>query len=146
MTVATTASLLQLSKEKDLMLADSAEDIRSKQVIDKAGETIATVEDLLIDEKDHKVRFLMVGSGGFGPRKIGQKKFLIPVDAITAIDDAGVHVDQTGDQVAESPEYDPDVVPVPVYWESVYAWYGYYPYWRPYYRYPAYPYFRGGRW
>ena len=146
MTVATTASLLQLSNEMDLMLANSAEDIRAKKVIDKGGETIATVEDLLIDEKDHKVRFLMVGSGGFGPRKIGKKKYLIPVDAITVIDEAGVHVDQTGDQVAESPEYDPEVVPVPVYWESVYAWYGYYPYWRPHYRYPAYPHFRSGRW
>lgn len=96
MTVAaTTASLLRLSKEEQLMLADPAEDTRDKKMIDKGGEVIAKVEDLLIDEKDHKVSFLMVGSGGFGPKKIGKKKFLIPVDAITKIDDEGVHVDQS---------------------------------------------------
>ncbi|NJD28136.1 MAG: PRC-barrel domain containing protein [Chloroflexi bacterium] len=146
MAIATTASLLRLSKEEQLMLADPAEDIRDKKVLDKGGEVIAEVEDLLIDEKDHKVRFMMVGSGGFGPRKIGKKKFLIPVDAITEIDDAGVHVDQLVDKIVGSPEYDPEVVPVPVYWETVYGWYGYYPFWGPAYRYPPYPYFRYRRW
>lgn len=146
MTVATTASLLRLGAELDLMLADSAEDIRGKKVIDKADQTIAQVEDLLIDEQEHKVRFLMVGSGGVGPRRIGKKKFLIPVDAITDIDEAGVHVDQTGDHIADSPEYDPEVVPVPVYWDSVYGWYGYYPFWGSYYRYPHYPRYRFRGW
>lgn len=142
MTVATTATLLRLGKEENLRLADPAEDIRGQKVLDRAGDAIGQVEDLLIDEKEHKVRFLMVGAGGFGPKKIGKKKFLIPVDAITKIDADVVHVDQSGDKIAESPEYDPEVEPVPVYWERVYGWYGYYPYWGPYYRYPGYPYRR----
>ena len=140
-TATTTASLLRLNKEESLMLADPAEDIRNRQVLDLEGEVIASVEDLLIDAEEHKVRLLMVGSGGHGPLRIGKKKFLIPVDAITGIDTEGVHVDQTGDRIAESPEYDPEVVPAPVYVERLYGWYGYYPFWRPFYRYPEYPYF-----
>ncbi len=146
MTTATmTASLVRLGKESNLQLSDPAEDIRGRKVLDKAGTEIAQIEDLLLDEREKKVRFLMVGSGGHGVAKIGKKKSLIPVDAITAIDAKAVTVDQSGEQIIGAPEYDPEIIVVPEeYWDSVYGWYGYYPFWRPYYRYPGYPLIR--RW
>lgn len=140
----TTASLVRLGKEKDLALAHSDEDIRGRKVLDKEGSEIAEVVDLLLDERDKKVRFLMVGSGGHGPAKIGKKKSLIPVDAITAVDKKTVTVNQSADHIIGAPEYDPEIVAVTQdYWDSVYGWYGYYPYWGSYYRYPGYfPYYR----
>jgi len=140
-----TASLVQLSKEKDLMVADSGEDIRGRKVLDKDGAEIAEVEDLLIDKSEKQVRFLMVGSGGRGPAKrIGKKKSLIPVEAIIAIDKSSVTVDQSGDDIIGAPEYDPAIVEVPKetdYWDRWYGWYGYYPYGGRYYRYGG-PYYR----
>ncbi|MBT8218168.1 MAG: PRC-barrel domain-containing protein [Acidimicrobiia bacterium] len=137
-----TASLVRLGKEKDLKLADSDQDIRGFKVLDKEGAEIAQVEDLLFDESEKKVRFLMVGSGGHGPAKIGKKKkSLIPVDAIAAIDQKTVTVDQSGADIIGAPDYDPEIVEVPKeYWDRVYGWYGYYPYWGPYYRYPHWGY------
>lgn len=138
-----TASLVRLGKEGNLQLSDEAEDIRGRKVLDKAGTEIAQVEDLLIDEREKKVRFLMVGSGGHGVAKIGKKKSLIPVDAITAIDKKTVTVDQSGEQIIGAPDYDPEITVVPEeHLDRVYGWYGYYPYWRPYYRYPVFPYRR----
>lgn len=144
-TMTSTASLVRLSKEDDLMVANSDEDIRGRKVLDKSGEEIAEVEDLLLDVSQKEVRFLMVGSGGHGPaKKIGKKKSLIPVEAIIAIDEDSVTVDQSGDDIIGAPEYDPAIVEVPKeknYWDKWYGWYGYYPYGGPYYRYGG-PYYR----
>lgn len=143
MATATTASLIRLSKEDNFRFSDPDEDIRGRKVMDKEGKEIAEVEDLLLDEREKKVRFLMVGSGGHGVAKIGKKKSLIPVDAITAIDKKTVTVDQSGDHIIEAPDYDPEITVVPEYFDRVYGWYGYYPYWGPNYRYPVYyPYWR----
>jgi hypothetical protein len=71
---------------------------------------------------------------------LGGTKFLIPVDAITNIDDKAVHVDQTRDHVASGPRYDPDLMNVR-HLSDVYDHYGYSPWWGQGYRYPMYPYF-----
>ncbi len=143
MTIAATASLIRLGEESTLELSNPAEDIRGRKILDKAGTEIAQVEDLLLDAREKKVRFLVAGSGGHGVAKIGKKKSLIPVDAITAISAKTVTVDQSGEQIIGAPEYDPEIVVVSdEYWDSVYGWYGYYPYWRRFYRYPILPYWR----
>lgn len=137
----TKANLLRLS-DTDLTLAEAAEDVRGYVVLDRAGEEIGGVDDLMIDDKEHKVRFLQVASGGF--LGLGERKFLIPVDAVTRIHDNHVHIDQTREHVAGSPEYDPKVVPEPTYYEGLYGYYGYSPFWAPGYVYPPYPVYRGG--
>ena len=131
-----THSLVKLG-DTELTVADKAEDIRGRTVKDRAGEEIGKVDNLIMDEQDAKVRFMEVAAGGF--LGIGEKKFLIPVDAIARIDEDHVHVDQTRAHVASAPDYDPTLVPEWSYYEDVYGYYGFAPYWAPGYAYPAYP-------
>lgn len=125
--------------EANLDTADPAEDIRGRTVVDVNGDDIGEIEDLMLDQDESKVRFLQVGAGGF--LGIGEKKFLIPVDAISGIDDDRVHVDRTREHVTGAPDYDPTLVrdETDDLWETTYAHYGYAPFWAPGYAYPAYP-------
>ena len=95
-----TAALRRLS-DTELTVADPAEDIRDRKVIDRDGEELGEVDDLLIDERDKRVRFLEVASGGF--LGIGEKKFLLPVEAITRISEDTVYVNQTRQQIVGAP-------------------------------------------
>jgi sporulation protein YlmC with PRC-barrel domain len=130
-----TASLHTI-KQEDLEFADPAEDIRGHNVVDRKDQHIGKVDALMVDDVEHKVRFLVVGTGGL----LGFHKntFLIPVDAITAIDEKVVRVDRTGDEVGRGPTYDPKLVNDP---EAVLDYYGLYPYWGAEYIYPGYPYY-----
>lgn len=130
-------TLVKLSNS-DLMLADTAEDIRGRTVRDKNGDEIGKVEDLVIDSSDRKVRFLQIGAGGF--LGIGEKKFLLPVDAITKIGQDQIDIDQERSHVIGAPEYQPDLVPDD-YYDRLYGYYGYAPYWSAGYVYPPYPYY-----
>jgi sporulation protein YlmC with PRC-barrel domain len=134
-TYETKASLVRLS-DTDLTLAERDEDIRGRQAVDMAGEELGEVHDLLIDDREQKVRFLEVSSGGF--LGLGATKFLIPVDAITRITPDAVHINQSRERVAGAPRYDPTLIDER-YVGNVYSHYGYSPYWGPDYRYPSYP-------
>lgn len=128
--------------ESEHTVADPAEDIRGRDVIDRDGEDIGKVDALMIDEHDAKVRFLQVKGGGF--LGIGDETVMIPVDAITRIEDDKVHVDQTRQHVAGSPPYDPELAEQRTYWEDSAGYYGYGPYWGAGYAYPAYPFYGAG--
>lgn len=136
MTTNHTASLLSIGDEK-LVVNDPPEDVRSRKVLDKAGQEIGEVDDLLVDEREHKVRFLRVAAGGF--LGLGETKFLIPIDAITKVEAKAVHVDQTRDHVTRGPCYDPKLVDEP-HLNEVYSHYSYLPYWGMGYMNPMFPY------
>jgi len=136
-----TAALRRLS-DTELTVADPAEDIRDRKVVDRDGEELGEVDDLLIDERDKRVRFLEVASGGF--LGIGETKFLLPVEAITRISEDTVYVNQTRQHIIGAPAYDPDLIHEDAgegYYGDVYKHYGYPPYWGPGYTYPPYPYY-----
>jgi sporulation protein YlmC with PRC-barrel domain len=133
-----TASLHKLS-DAHLTVADPAEDIRGRQVVDRHGDEVGKVDDLMIDDRERKVRFMRVASGGF--LGLGETTFMIPIDAITRITDDEVRIDQTREHVAGGPKYDPALANND-YWGSTYGYYGYTPYWGPGYMYPMYPYYR----
>jgi sporulation protein YlmC with PRC-barrel domain len=137
-----TAALMRLS-DTELTVADPAEDIRDRRVVDRDGEELGEVADLLIDEHDRRVRFLEVASGGF--LGIGQTKFLLPVEAISRISADTVYVNQTRQHIVGAPAYDPDLIHEHAgeggYYGDVYRHYGYPPYWGPGYVYPPYPYY-----
>lgn len=57
------ATLVRLS-DTSLTVQDPAEDVRSYKMVDKDGKEIGEVNELLIDERDKKVRFLEAESGG----------------------------------------------------------------------------------
>lgn len=131
------AALVRL-KDTDLTPADPRDDVRGRKVVDREGDEVGKVDGILIDEKDKRVRFLEVGSGGF--LGIGEEKRLIPVDAVTRVDDDRVHVDTTRGHIAGGPGYDPELERNPAYYGDLYGYYGYPPYWGPGYVYPPYPY------
>jgi sporulation protein YlmC with PRC-barrel domain len=125
--------------DTDLTVANPDEDIRGRKVVDRQGEELGHVDALLIDDRESKVRFLRIASGGF--LGLGEHTFLLPVDAITRITADQVTVDQTRERVAGAPRYDPDLVYDRDYYGDVYGYYGYGPYWAPGYVYPAYPFY-----
>lgn len=129
--------LRKLSDTDRTVSADN-EDIRGRDVKTRAGENLGKVDDLLIDAEENKVRFLVVASGGF--LGIGETKSFIPVDAVSHITDDEVRIDRHRDEVAGAPVYNPGLVPERDFYENVYSYYGYVPYWAPGYIYPAYPY------
>lgn len=135
------AKLVRLS-DTNLALEHAEEDVRDLTVVDASGSDVGHVADLIIDESHKKVRFLVVAAGGF--LGIGEKRFWVPVDAISAIEAERVMINTTTDQVKSAPVYDPEIVPSHPYVNDVYAYYGIAPYWGAGYVYPPYPYIMGG--
>jgi sporulation protein YlmC with PRC-barrel domain len=131
-------ALMTRLSDTTLSFVDEAQDIRSREVLDKNREEIGRVNDLFIDPKGEKVRFLEVASGGF--LGMGETKFLIPVDAITSVSKDEVIIDRTRDIVASAPKYSPDLVDTRFLTE-VFDHYGYSPYWGKGYVYPPYPFY-----
>jgi len=115
------ATLVKLN-DIDETVADRASDIRGRNAFDKNHKPLGKIEGLLVDDKEHKVRFLEVGSGGF--LGLGEKTSLIPVEAITKITDDEVHIDPTAKEVAAAPAYDPSLVNQTHFYEKTYAHYG----------------------
>lgn len=118
-------TLIRLA-DTELTVADPAEDVRGKKVLDRNGKDVGQVDDILIDEQEKRARFLQVGSGGF--LGIGEAKRLVPVDAVTTVDEA-VRIDTTKETVADSVVYDPDIAPEAEFYVRVYEHYGYTPSW-----------------
>ncbi len=114
--------LVRLS-DSEFILEDQTQDIRGLNVYDSNGDEIGTVEGLYVDEEERKVRFLDVGAGGL--LGLGEKNFLIPVEAVREVNDDGVVVDQSREKVASSPPFDTSVVPQAPYQRDIYDYYGY---------------------
>ncbi len=112
----------------------SANDVRGREVKDKDGESIGKVADLLVDDREGKVRFLLVEHGGF--LGLGGTKTLIPVDAVTTITEHVVFIKESRERVASAPGYTPDLVEDRSHHASIYSHYGHTPYWGPGYTYP----------
>src|SRR5690606_12119564 len=133
-----TSKLLSV-QDAGLTIENPAEDIRGRDVVDAAGEKIGHVNDLLIDDSEHKVRLMEIGHGGI--LGIGESKVLVPIDSIDRIDEEVVHVNQTRERIAGAPRYDPELVEERDYYGSLYGYYGVGPYWGSGYAYPAYPFY-----
>jgi hypothetical protein len=83
---------------------------------------------------------LEIRAGGF--LGIGDRHFLLPVDAITKVAKAEVHVNETLERIVLSPVYAPALVEEPIpqkHWEPFYGYYGLSPYWGDGYLYPTIP-------
>ncbi len=132
-----TATLVRLD-DSDLTLADPADDVRGQTVVDSHGDEVGEVDGLVVDNKERRVRLLQVGSGGF--LGIGKRKALIPVEAVTAVDDDAVHIDTEREWVANGPAYDPDLVLDQTTAAGFYDYYGYLPYWSADHLTPGFPY------
>lgn len=130
MTTQDDSTLSKLS-ETGRTVAATDDDVRGRKVKDKDGNNIGKVDDLLIDDREGRVRFLLVEHGGF--LGIGETKSFVPVEAITQITDDEVQINHSGEHVARAPRYDPDLVEDVIldraYHGDIYNYYGYAPYW-----------------
>lgn len=129
------STTLYMLGDRGQTIDGSANDVRGREVKDRDGHGVGKVADLLVDDRERKVRFLLVEHGGF--LGFGETKTLIPVDAITAVSQEAVLIDQSRERVAAAPVYDPDLADDRPFHGSVYSYYGYGPYWGPGYVYPS---------
>ncbi|MBD0841431.1 MULTISPECIES: PRC-barrel domain-containing protein [unclassified Streptomyces] len=128
--------LTRLSDSRQAITAPE-DDVRGRTVTDRSGNELGKVGDLLVDEAEHKVRFLLLEHGGF--LGIGEKKSYVPVDAVAEVTEDRIRIDRTRQQVADAPEYDPEIVDRSEFYDRVYRHYGYAPFWGTGYVYPPYP-------
>ena len=121
--------------DTSLSLAEPAEDLRERDVVDSEGKPVGTVRDLMVDPDERHVRFLIVPAGRF----LGStgRELMIPIDAITYVGPDTVQIDRRREEAAAAPSYDPVVAGDAGYCAGVYGWYGFPPYWQPGYTYPA---------
>ena len=139
MTAQTPTGVLHRLKDSNFQVADPRGDIRGRKVLDSAGDEIGKVDDLLIDDREGRVRFIEVAFGGF--LGLGETKVLLPVETVTGVRDEHVEVNQDRARLMGAPKYDPELVEHP-YLSQLYGYYGYRtPFWDPAYIYPRYPYF-----
>lgn len=128
------ATLVKLS-DTDQTVANAGDDIRGRKVKDKDDNDVGTVHDLLIDDRERKVRFLLVEHGGF--LGVGETKTFIPIDAITRITDKDVYINHSSEHIARAPRYDPKLIDDPAYYGRIYDYWGHTPYWNEGYVYPS---------
>jgi sporulation protein YlmC with PRC-barrel domain len=121
-------------EDSGLELAHPPDDVRGLTVVDPNGHRVGEVDELIIDEEERRVRLLVVASGGI--LGLGRTRRLVPVDAVTWVDDV-VLVEASHERVHCCSEYHPGRAPSPRF-EEVYAHFSYLPFWGPSY---AHPYF-----
>jgi hypothetical protein len=113
-------------RDTDQTVSSSDEDIRGRMAKDKDGRDLGTIEGLLVDEAERKVRFMEVASGGF--LGLGESKSLIPVEAITRVTPDAVYIGHTLEHVAGAPRYDPELMHTELeYFFNLFPYYGYPP-------------------
>jgi sporulation protein YlmC with PRC-barrel domain len=132
----TDSSLVRLS-ETGMTVSDPRVDVRGRKVVDRGGEQVGTVDDLLVDQGEVRVRFLRVEHGGI--LGIGAEHFLVPVDAVSEVTEEVVRIDRERERLTDVPGYDPEVAEDPAYYGGLYGWWGYPAYWAPGYAYPIFP-------
>ncbi len=110
--------LVKLSDSAGFRLEDGALDVRGLGVFARNGEQMGSVEDLYVDTLDREVRFLDVAAGGF--LGLGEKRFLVPVEAVVKVYEDGVTVDHNREKVSEPPSLNTKVVSQAAYERDFY--------------------------
>lgn len=92
-----------------LKFADPTKDIRGRTVIDRDGEKMGFVDDLLLDDHNQRIRFVQVAHGGLVG--ISRTHFMIPINSVTRVEDRYVHIITSRAEVERTPDYQPELVP-----------------------------------
>ena len=123
------SSTLRTIQDTGEIVANAEEDVRGRKVLDNAGNIVGTVDGLLIDDTENKVRFLCVECGGF--LGLGTTHVLVPVEAVSSITRDAVAIDRGGEHLHGAPRYDPELIDSQDerYWSDVFAHYSLAPYW-----------------
>jgi sporulation protein YlmC with PRC-barrel domain len=87
--------------DSDFVPANPEDYLRGKDVYERHGQRMGRVEDLYVDRQEREVRYLEVGAGGF--LGIGQRRFLVPVEAVTKVSEDQVIVEPDRTERADGP-------------------------------------------
>ena len=110
-----------------LELEDPSRDLRGRDVVDRDGNTVGSVADMLIDPTLRVARMLILETGGL--LGMGKKQYLVPLEA-THVDGDQVRMDWHKDEITNEPEYHlADGDEEELQYAQVYAAYGIRPYW-----------------
>ena len=109
-----------------LMITLSASTIRNTDVVNRAGEDLGKIEDLMIDPTNGRIQYAVLDFGGF--LGIGDKLFAVPLEAFD-VDTANERftLDVTKDRLESAPGFDKSNWPStadPAFVENVYDFYG----------------------
>jgi uncharacterized membrane protein HdeD (DUF308 family)/sporulation protein YlmC with PRC-barrel domain len=95
------------------------DDVRGREVRDRSGQEVGTVEDVYVDREGATPRFLVVSTGPGFARGL----FLIPTEAVSGISADQVTLNQDRNKVADSPSFEQE--PDRRYQVALYRYYGY---------------------
>ena len=110
------ADLVKLD-DFDGEVAEHWRDARGTKVLDKNGDEIGTVEELYVWQESSTVHLLVVA--------VDDRRFLLPVHAVTNVDEEGVEVETSKGTILGSPEHDSGDVPDEEARRAAYDYYGY---------------------
>jgi len=119
--------------ERPQVLSTTA--IIGNKVVNKSGEQLGTIKELMIDLDDGQVAYAVLSFGGF--LGLGDKLFAIPLEALAFGAEAGtVTLDVDREVLKNAPGFDKDHWPNDAQYEAgwlldIYEYYGYSPYWMP---------------
>ena len=112
-----------------LELEDQTKDLRGREALDRDGESVGTVTDLLIDPTLRTPRLAVVEGGG-GLLGIGKKRYLVPLEAIGQDDGQQVRINWSKHEILGEPEYHAsEGEEEELQYAQVYLAYGIRPYW-----------------
>jgi sporulation protein YlmC with PRC-barrel domain len=98
-------------------LEEPWQDVQGLKVFDKNGDEVGTVENLYVYAEADAAHLLKVAGD--------EGSYLIPVDAVTSASEEGVNVEQDGDVILGSPQFDSDDVPDFETSRAAYEYFGY---------------------
>ena len=113
----------------------SAAKIIGDKVVNREGEQLGNIKDLMIDLDDAQIAYAVLSFGGF--LGLGDKLFAIPLEALMfGTEDHTVILDVDKDVLKNAPGFDKDHWPNDAQYEAgwlldIYEYYGYSPYWMP---------------
>jgi PRC-barrel domain len=96
-------STLRRLQDAGETVADPDEDARGRKVLDSARNKMGTVDGLMVDDAQDKVRFLRVEWGRF--LGLAATHVMIPVDAGSSITGEAVTIDRAGAHLHKAPRY-----------------------------------------
>jgi hypothetical protein len=102
------------------------------KVVNRAGEDLGKIEELMLDPEMGRVAYAVLSFGGF--LGMGEKLFAIPFEALKL--EAGHNqfsLDIAKDKLKNAPGFDKDHWPKTAdraWGTSIYTYYGYKPYWQ----------------
>jgi sporulation protein YlmC with PRC-barrel domain len=91
-------------------------------VTDRNGNTLGTVDDLLVDAEGRRFRLISVEHGGVAG--FGATPSFIPVEAVDGVAGGRIRVGLSNAQVADAPPYDPGGMATGEFCENLYGYYG----------------------